>query len=493
MQQPVTELRFEIAPVCLRISKQTRWTLAVAALASSAMLLTPLTAYSQGQGPSSEQSPPTANTASFIESIDALRAQAKALIDAGKPAQALELVAAQEPVHGNDPEYDYLLGTIALAVGENTIAVNALERAVLVQPSFAGAWLDLAIAHFRLGEIEVADGILKHIEENFNPPQQLRAEIAEVRRKAARSQITKGWQTEFGAFSGSTSNANFGLAVSSLQLNLAGTPVSLILDPSYSPRADRFNEYRGTLNGRVDHPRNAHSEVYASLRHRGYDTESDQNQRDAIVSGTWHQPTHWLGLEGATLLGGVSARYLAYPGRNVSIAQLTGGLRFPISKCQLTARIDYEQRFFSSESAYDASIPWLSISSECAKGSFQFGGQQRIGFDSETNQRPGGNTFRAETIAFGRWQVNPNLQFGAATFYAYARDAEGFSPLLANGDRRWVHRFGQKLDAIWVPGENPRSPWAIVIEYENIRDRSNIGLSTLQINQFQVGLVYRHF
>ena len=196
MQQPVTELRFEIAPLCLCISKQTRLTLAVAALASSAMLLTPLTAYSQGQGPSSEQSPPTANTASLIESIDALRAQAKALIDAGKPAQALELVAAQEPVHGNDPEYDYLLGTIALAVGENTIAVNALERAVLVQPSFAGAWLDLAIAHFRLGEIEVADGILKHIEENFNPPQQLRAEIAEVRRKAARSQITKGWQTE---------------------------------------------------------------------------------------------------------------------------------------------------------------------------------------------------------------------------------------------------------------------------------------------------------
>jgi tetratricopeptide (TPR) repeat protein len=459
----------------------------------SFLALAPLTTYSQVTSPAPEKASSQANAPSSIESIGALRLQAQALVDAGKSVQALELVASQEAAYGADPEYDYLLGTIALAAGENTIAVNVLERAVLVQPSFAGAWLDLAIAHFRLGEIEVADSILKHIEENFNPPPQLRAEIAEVRRKSAGSRRTKGWQTEFGVFSGNTNNANFGLAVSSLQLNLAGTQVSLMLDPSYSPRSDTFAEYRGTANGRFNFSRNAHSEVYASLRHRGYSNESGQNQRDVIVSGTWHQPTDWPLLEGATLLAGLSARNLAYPGRNVSTSQLTAGLRLPIGKCQLTTRIDYEQRFFSTESTYDASIPWLGISSECAKGSFQFGGQQRVGFDSAINQRPGGDTFRSETVGFGRWQVTPNIQLSAVAFYAYARDSESYSPLLANGDRRWIHRFGQKLDAIWVPGENPRSPWAIVIEYENINDRSNIGLSALQINQFQIGLVYRYF
>ena len=493
MQQPALEPRKKIAPLSMLISQRNRLGLAAAVLAFAVMSLTPLRARAQSTTPVPEQTPVSAKTAGPMESVEALRAKAQALIDAGKPAQALELVVAQEAWHDNDPEYDYLLGTIALAAGENATAVNALERAVLVQPSFAGAWLDLAIAHFRLGEIEVADGILKHIEENFNPPQQLRSEIAEVRRKAARSRLTTGWQTELGAFTGSTNNANFGLAVSSLQLNLAGTTVSLMLDPSYRPRSDVFNEFRGTVNRRFDHDRNAYSQVYASLRHRGYGDETDQNQRDAIGSVTWYEPAQWLGSEGATLLASVSGRNLVYPERDVSIAQLTGGLRFPISKCHLTARIDYEQRFFSSESTYDARIPWLGISGECARGSFQYGGQQRIGFDSPTNQRPGGHTFRSETIGFGRWQATPSLQVGAAVFYAYARDAEGYSPLLADGDRRWVRRFGQKLDALWVPGENPRSPWAVVFEYENIRDRSNIGLSTLQINQFQVGLVYRFF
>ncbi len=493
MQQPAVEPGNPCAPLSMIISQRNRLGLAAAALALAAMSLMPLKARCQTARPSSEQTPASAKTPGLVEPINALRAKAQALIDAGKPAQALELVAAQEAEHDNDPEYDYLLGTIALAAGENATAVNALERAVLVQPSFAGAWLDLAIAHFRLGEIEVADGILKHIEENFNPPQQLRAEIAEVRQKAARSRITKGWQTEFGAFSGSTNNANFGLAVSSLQLNLAGTTVSLMLDPSYRPRSDVFNEFRGTANRRFDHDRNAYSQVYASLRHRDYGDATDQNQRDAIGSVTRYEPAPWLGSEGATLLASVSGRNLVYPERDVSIVQLTGGLRLPVRSCQVTTRIDYEQRFFSSESTHDAKIPWLGISGECAKGSVQYGGQQRIGFDSPTNQRPGGNTFRSETIGFGRWQVMPSLQVGAAAFYAYARDVEGYNPLLANGDRRWVHRFGQKLDAVWVPGENPRNPWAIVIEFENIRDRSNIGLSTLQINQFQVGLVYRYF
>lgn len=493
MQQPAADFRFDPKALrSLRRAQRSYAGIAAAALAGAAIILAPL---SFGQSPSNT-SPDQAAAASAAEEIGSLadlRAQAQSLIAEGKAEEALALVAAQEVARSNDPEYDYLLGTTALAAGKNTVAVNALERAVLVQPSFAGAWLDLAIAHFRLGDVDVADGVLRHIEENFDPPQPLRAEIAEIRRKTARVRLTKGWQAELGTFTGHTNNANFGLSVSSLQLNLAGTPVSLMLDPGYKPRADNFTEFRGTATGRFDYAQNAHSDIYTSLRYRAYRNESDQDQRDAIVSGTWYQPATWFNTEGAMLLAGGSARNLAYPERNVTIAQLTGGLRVPVGACQLTGRVDYEQRLFSGESAYNASIPWLGISAECAKGEYQYGGQQRLGFDSPINQRPGGDTLRAETVGFGRWHVLPNLQLGAMLFYAYARDSDTYSPLLANGDRRWVHRLGQKLDAVWVPGSNPRSPWALVIEYENIRDHSNIGLSSLKINQLQIGLVYRYF
>jgi hypothetical protein len=78
-------------------------------------------------------------------------------------------------------------------------------------------------------------------------------------------------------------------------------------------------------------------------------------------------------------------------------------------------------------------------------------------------------------------------------FYAYSKDADSFSPLLANGEQRWITRFGQKIDALWVPGTNPRSPWAILMEFDSIKDLSNIGLSTLGVKQVQIGLVFRYF
>ena len=456
----------------------------LAAALATACLLTSCPAFSQ---------PPATDSSHQVIDTGELRIKAQTLLDQGKPDEALAIVAAEESALANDPEYDYLLGTTALAAGKPAVAVNALERAVLVQPGFAGAWLDLAIAHFRLGDIEVADGILQHIDTQFDPPPHLRTEIAEVRRKIARARLTSGWQAEFGAFTGHTNNANFGLSVSSLQLNLSGTPVSLLLDPSYSPRSDSFNEFRATATGRFDHAESAQSEIYASARYRGYTTESTHDQRNAIISAMWRRPLDWIAIEGASVVAGGSARSLSYPGQTVTITQASGGLRLPVGSCQVTGRADLEYRFFSGLGAYDAGIPWLGVSAECAKGDIQYGGQQRIGLDYSINNRPGGNTLRTETVGFGRWHARPNLQLGAMMFFAYAKDADPYSPLLARGDQRWVNRFGQKLEAIWAPGTNPRSPWAVVIEYENIADRSNIGLSNMKINQLQVGLVYRYF
>jgi hypothetical protein len=429
-------------------------------------------------------------TAGFIET---LRAQVQVQIDAGHPELALELVAAHESSGSGDPDYDYLLGTTALAAGQNTLALQALERVVLVQPSYVGAWLDLAIAHFRVGEIAIADGLLKHVEEQFDPPATVRAEIAEVRRGIARAKLTSGWQAEVGVFAGRTSNANLGLSVSSLEMNLGGTNVSLLLDRSYAPRADGFKEIRTSATGRFNLADGAHTEVYTGLRYRALDVESNQSQVDATVAGTWRKPTTWTGIQGASLLAAATARNLAYPGRSVAIGQLSLGLSVPTGRCQLTSKLDYEQRQFSSDSSFNASIPWAGVGLECSHNEFQFGGQQRLGFDKAENDRLGGDTLRAETVAFGRWQLRPNLQLGAIVFYAYSKDSAPYSPILAEGHRRWINRFGQKIEAIWVPGANPRSPWAVVMEIENIRDSSNIGLSTLDIRQFQVGLVYRYF
>jgi len=420
-----------------------------------------------------------------------LRAQAQALIAAGRPEEAFQLVAAHEAAGVGDPDYDYLLGTTALAAGRHAAAVHALERAVLVQPAFAGAWLDLAIAHYRLNELDTADRMLAHVEQNFDPPAALRADIAAVRRNIDSARRWRGWQADIGGFIGHTSNANYGLSVSALRLTLDGVPATLLLDPGYRPRADSFGELRASASRRFELSGGEQADASFALRHRAHASQSAQDQWDASATGSWRRPVAWPGREGAALFAAASVRELRFDDRGVSQLQASGGLRVPVDQCILSARADLDHRRFSGASAYDAVIPWLGAGAECGRTGLQWGGQVRLGRDLALNDRPGGDSLRAEALAFGRWQVQPNLQLGALLVAAHTRDQDAYSPILAGGERRWVNRVAGKLEAIWVPGPNPRSPWAVVIEIESIRDRSNIGLSTLDVTQLLLGLNYR--
>lgn len=432
-----------------------------------------------------------ADAATAASYLATLREQASALIASGQPEAAFALVAAHEAASVGDPDYDYLLGTTALAAGRNAAAAHAFERVVLVQPGYAGAWLDLAIAHFRLGELDTADSVLAHVEANFDPPPALRTDIAVVRRSIAGARLRYGWQTELGSFAGHTSNANYGLAVSALRLSLDGVPATLLLDPSYRPRADGFAELRASTGRRFDLPGSQQADVNLSLRHRMHGSQRADDQSDASASGTLRRPVQIRGLEGASMFAAAALRELRLSGRGVRVVQGSLGLRVPSGTCQLSARGDLEQRRFGGARAYDALIPWLGGGAECADGHLQWGGQLRLGRDIALNPRPGGDSLRAETLAYGRWQAQPNLQLGAMLVLAHSRDDDGYSPLLAGGQRRSVNRTGAKLEAVWVPGANPRSPWAVLIEIESIRDRSNIGLSTLDVTQFLIGLNYR--
>lgn len=429
-------------------------------------------------------------------SIDELRAEAQRLIDSGQAAQALDMLAAHEALHVGNPEFDYLLGVAALSAGDYAAAVHALERAVLVQPNFAGAWLDLAIAHYRLGELETADALLRHVEDNFDPSPAMRVDISAVREKftvARVTRIVRGWQSEVGLHVGRTNNANYGLSVTSLQLTLDGLPATLLLDPGYRPRSDHFSELRANFSRTFQHSATARSDVYGLLRHRKYDNEGDLDQTDALIGGVWRTPLNLSGYSNATRYFGATLRHLSFDERGMTIGTLSTGLRVPHGQCTAIGRVDYEHRIFTGTDELDAAIPWLGAGAECSRGEWQYGGQQRIGWDRALGKRPGGDMLRAETIVYGRWQATPSLQFGGSVVYAYSRDRQAYSPILEDGARRHVHRFAQKLEALWVPGANPKSPWAIVIEIENIADRSNIGLSSVSVTQVSVGLSYRNF
>jgi tetratricopeptide (TPR) repeat protein len=97
----------------------------------------------------------------------------------------LDALLTDEQARAGDPDYDYLLGVAALEAGELQLALDALERVVLHRPTHAGAWLDLAVVHARLLDAASAEAILAHVEQTFDPPPALRAQILQARRLLA--------------------------------------------------------------------------------------------------------------------------------------------------------------------------------------------------------------------------------------------------------------------------------------------------------------------
>jgi tetratricopeptide (TPR) repeat protein len=82
--------------------------------------------------------------------------KARALQAGGKAPEAYQMLQAQSDKYAGNPDYDYLLGTIAIDAGVPLQAVFALERVLDIQPGNAAARAELARAYFLIGENQAA-------------------------------------------------------------------------------------------------------------------------------------------------------------------------------------------------------------------------------------------------------------------------------------------------------------------------------------------------
>jgi tetratricopeptide (TPR) repeat protein len=89
--------------------------------------------------------------------------QARDLLNRRESKQAYDLLAPREYDWAGDPEYDYLLGSAALANNQPDEAVTSLERAVESSPENAAARRALAQAYYSTGDHELAQRELGHL------------------------------------------------------------------------------------------------------------------------------------------------------------------------------------------------------------------------------------------------------------------------------------------------------------------------------------------
>lgn len=168
-------------------------------------------------------------------------AQAQALMDAGRAADAYALLAPHEDAHAGNVRFDYLLGVAALDSGRSDKATLAFERVLALEPNFAGARLDMARAYYQLGDLSRAKAEFETVKQQ-NPPEAGRITIE--RYLDAIAQREKAKQTVLTAYTeitlGRDSNVNNSTSQSQIGVPALGNLV-FTLNPSNVKQGDRYS------------------------------------------------------------------------------------------------------------------------------------------------------------------------------------------------------------------------------------------------------------
>ena len=109
-----------------------------------------------------------------VPTIEELLQTANGLLSSGDTVGALALLQQNEGHVGN-PDYDYLYGLALRGAGKTEEAMFALERVIAVDPSFAGARLELAQIYLSMGAKEDARRELFLLQGQNAPPAALEA------------------------------------------------------------------------------------------------------------------------------------------------------------------------------------------------------------------------------------------------------------------------------------------------------------------------------
>ncbi len=190
---------------------------------------------------------------------------AEALMKAGRPADAYNLLEPLEFDRSGEVRFDYLIGIAALDSGKPDKATIAFERVLAVDPDYAGARLDMARAYYQLGDLPRAKTEFETVLEQ-NPPEAARATIQKYLDViAARHAANR--QTRFSAYveGGLGHDTNVNNSISQSMFNLSPTKLKT---------ADNY--YNVAAGGEASHNLNTNWGVYAGAdaRQRGNNTQT---------------------------------------------------------------------------------------------------------------------------------------------------------------------------------------------------------------------------
>jgi hypothetical protein len=405
------------------------------------------------------------------------------LLERGEAALALKILQQHAGEHENDPDYFNYMGVVALRAVDYAAAVLAFERVVLMQPANAGAWLDLAIATYRIGERARAMAYFDYIEKEMQPPPVISNVIAGFRGSMNDVDRQSPWTVQAEALVGRDTNANSGLRVNSLRLTFESERLTLDLDPSVRARSDQFFQAgaSGTYRTRTDP---GQIELQAGARVRRFADEHDFSTLALQMSGTLSRPSQW-----GDFTTGAQAEHFTLGGRSV----LQSGrvlARFEQSRgtCRTGESAELESRRYTGNALLDGNLMWGQggIACDSAIGGLpmQFTLIGRLGFDLAVHDRAGGNTRHAEVLGQANFPVAQRAKMRLSLGLAKSIDSSGYSPLLENNAIRHVDRFNAGISFLFPAFRG----WEYIGGIERNVSSSNLPLFDQSNTVFTLGI-----
>lgn len=348
--------------------------------------------------------------------------EAEALMKAGKPADAYNLLEPLEFNRAGELRFDYLLGTAALDSGKADKATLAFERVLAVDVNFAGARLDMARAYYQLGDLPRAktefEAVLKQ-----NPPEAARATIQKYLSAIDAQQAIKKTRYNIYLEAGLGYNSNVNNSTNQPQIFVPGLlgGQTFTLSQSNLQTADYY--YALALGGEASHDLNSNWGLYAGgdVRQRGHQTQNRFNTLN--LDGRAGIAYSFSGGTNTLRVGALKGSYY--------LGTLVGGLNNPSSAFN---------RDFTGYSADLRHVynPANQVSVFAQKGSHRF---------VETAMRV--NNFDQATVGTGWMHVladGQSIVFGSV-FMATEDDVAPVTPTNPNGGRADGNKSTQGLRA----------------------------------------------
>jgi len=378
-------------------------------------------------------------------------------------------------------EYFALLGAAQLNSGKVAEALEALERSLLLNPDNGGAQVDYAQALFVQGQLFSALDLNRQLLARDDLPENLQP-LLQQRQQSWRA-MTRQHGFQLDALAGYDNNLNGAPEPGQITLTLSGEPVVLPLDPEYRPISGAYLNLHLTGRYRQLAPQHQHNvQVELSGRNSSHH-ESDLVQLDArytfVKPGSKH---NWQ--------AGAAMSHLLFGGSPLYSASEVNMRYVPTISFACTPSLSaaVQHQLFHEQSRLNTVEGKIGGGLNCPlpmlPGSQQFSAELNLlSSNSIKPERPGGNRLGWQFNLLWQMQL-PRGILTSQLNHTELRDDGGYSPLLANGAKRWLDRSYVLLQY--------RQPLfidtALLINLYHQKQRSNIELFRSSDSTAEIGV-----